>query len=135
MSQQKTTYLYVIHSVQVYVPKVKDLLENELLKDDIQKVIDECKLNDGNVQKELKKMCKEHRHDYVEEQTYFSDGLDNRLMSESSLVIDINDSKVIKNRNQKVSDDEMLKIYLDKFKEKISEMRKAMATNEQINNN
>ena len=120
--KNKILYLGIKHFHQIKTPSSQELLNNPAFEEEIKESFKQFK-NKGDVKKILKKIAKQHQRKIVTEQIFLTDNLSPKQADEASLIIDINNKELIKNRYLDDKPEKIIELYIDRYKDKINEFR------------
>ena len=120
MSHKKQLLLIIIHRNQVVIPSVKEILNNPAYDVPIKNLLSTC-TKEGDVKKLMKRFTYSLKKTVTNEQIFLSDRSTHKQMCEATIVIDVDDRKILKCRLVDVDYEEMVSIYLNKYKDQIND--------------
>lgn len=123
MAKIKTMYLGIVHTQQTSAPTIAQLINNPIYEMDIKAAI--ATVKNSNNQQQLKKALqavqRKYRRTTTKEYTYLTDQVNYRDNKIAAIIIDVDNKKVVKNRFPDADTDEMVHLYLEKYKSQIEE--------------
>lgn len=122
MTKFKTMYLGVMHMKQTSSPSITDLINNPIYEEDVKVALSKTNPKQpGQVKKAMQSVQKKHRKTVTKEYTFLTDQVNYKSNVSASIIIDVDNRKIIKNRFPDANLDEMINLYLERYKEDIQE--------------
>lgn len=127
MAKQKNLYLGIVHVTQMEKPDVKEIINNPIYENELKAAIGKLK-NKGNLLKAIKKVAGKHVKKVRKEYVYVTDNLNTKGLQGACIIIDIDNKKVVKNWFKGSDEEEMVKLYLERYMDKIKEFDEKFGT-------
>ena len=127
MAKKKTLYLGIRHVIQMDRPSVKEIINNPQYEEELKAMIDKLK-GKGDLMKAIKKVAANHIKKVKREYVHLTDNPNNKDLVGACIIIDIDNKKVIKNWFKDSDEEEMVRLYLQRYMDKIKEFDERFGT-------
>ena len=131
MTKHKTIYLGIVRTQQMYAPTIAELIGNPMYEVDVKAAIaDISKANTGRhnqqgqpgqIKKALQRVQQKYRKSVLKEYTFLTDQMNYKDNGAASIIIDVSNRQIVKNRFVEADPQEMIDLYLEKYQAEIQE--------------
>ena len=119
----KELWLGIVHINQLKAPTAQEIMTDEMYKEELTEALKTCK-RQGDVKKQVRKIIQKNTKKIILEQVFLTDNKNKSHLNNASIIVNVDTKAIIKNRFGKDKEEELVNMYLERYKDKIEQFRK-----------